>query len=165
MKDLRGYILKKLPLKLLQETAYRHDLDWQLVAAICYHESGCNPYAVRYEPNYRWLYKTNVFARKLGVTELTERKGQKHSYGLMQVMGSVAREAGFHSYFPELFNFDKNLYYGCKHLAGYKSRWLTESDYISAYNQGSPRLGPDGKYWNQSYVSRILELKDIVSND
>ena len=74
---------------LVKQTADRHQLYPELVCAIVEQESSWNSWAVRYEPAFRSRY-----VAPLGLPP-TEEVSRATSWGLMQVMGQVAREAGF----------------------------------------------------------------------
>src|ERR1700737_5169749 len=64
-----------------------------LVCAVIEQESAWNPWAVRYEPGFLSRYVAPLYtAGKLSATEAYTRS---MSWGLMQVMGQVAREFGF----------------------------------------------------------------------
>ena len=73
---------------LIKSAASRRSLHWELVYAICQVESSLNPSAIRHEPRYRWLVGDNE------TMSPTERQDQMTSWGLMQVIGAVARELG-----------------------------------------------------------------------
>lgn len=78
---------------LTRQTALAHNLDPALVCAIVEQESSWNPYAMRYEPLFFAKYVAPLFTNnKISATEAYSRG---FSWGLMQVMGQVAREAGF----------------------------------------------------------------------
>ena len=51
--------LKRLT-KYIIMAAGRFKLDPYLIAAFCKVESNYNRWAIRYEPNYRWLYGDNL---------------------------------------------------------------------------------------------------------
>ncbi len=74
---------------LARAAAANRTLDSALVCAIIEQESAWNPHAIRYEPGFRTRY---VAPLGLGPTEEIARS---ISWGLMQVMGQVAREHGF----------------------------------------------------------------------
>ncbi len=120
--------------------ARRHDLDPALVAAIVMQESGGNPFAIRYEPGYRWLWPSASEVRPpRGVSYDTEIHQQKTSWGAMQLMGACARELGCVSAFLSILCIpSEGLEWGCRHLAKYKRRWPEMSWYVSAYNAGHP---------------------------
>lgn len=129
-----------------------------LLRAIVKTESSGDPFAIRYEPHYRWLYRAEEFANKFYVSVPTEEKAQKTSWGLMQVMGAVAREKGFRGRFlSELCDPEVGLEYGCKHLKGFYNRYGNWKDAIASYNAGSPRKKDDGTYVNQYYVDKVME--------
>ena len=130
--------------------AQEHGLPWQLVYAICKVESSLNPWARRPEPRYKWLYGD---ANVLSSFEVAD---QKRSWGLMQVMGAVAREYGFTGDLVELCKIPTGLLYGCLHLRKYRSQYTDWHDAIAAYNAGSPRRTQDGRYTNHSYVEKVL---------
>jgi len=94
-----------------QAAAARDNLDGALVCAVCEQESSWNPWAIRYEPAFRIRY---VAPLRLPVTEEIARS---ISWGLMQVMGQVAHEAGYTGPFPELCNPATGLEWGCRVLA------------------------------------------------
>jgi len=92
------------------QAAVTAGLDPALICAICANESGFEQYAVRYEPAFYVRYIENMVG--LSATEKTMRAT---SFGLMQIMGQVAREQGFDGkYLTELFDPETNLYRGCK---------------------------------------------------
>ena len=86
-------------------------IDPGLVQAVCQHESSWNPWSVRYEPVF---YQTYVSHMKLPETE---KQTRATSWGLMQIMGQVAREKGFDGkYLTELLDPLTGVTYGCKKL-------------------------------------------------
>lgn len=97
--------------KMACATARTFGLPEALVCAICDHESGgWRPWAVRYEPAFRWVPQS--------VKDPTERVARACSYGLMQVMGQTARELGFAGdYLTELCDPLVGIEYGCKKLS------------------------------------------------
>jgi len=74
---------------LARAAAAQHSLDPALVCAIVEQESAWDPHAIRYEPAFRQRY-----VAPLGVPP-TEEVARSISWGLMQVMGQVAREHNF----------------------------------------------------------------------
>ena len=69
--------------------AQQHSLDPALVCAVAEQESAWEPLSIRYEPGFRLRY-----VAPLGLPP-TEEIARSVSWGLMQVMGQVAREYGF----------------------------------------------------------------------
>lgn len=74
---------------LARTIAERYSLDAALVCAIAEQESSWEAHALRYEPAFRMRY-----VAPLGLPP-TEEIARSISWGLMQVMGQVAREHGF----------------------------------------------------------------------
>lgn len=69
------------------------NLDPVLVCAVCEQESMWNPWAMRYEPAFMAKYVAPLYTNnKISASEAYARA---FSWGLMQVMGQVARENGF----------------------------------------------------------------------
>lgn len=141
---------------LIKRVAAAHDLPWALVQAVVMTESSGNTWAYRYEPHYRYLVGSDL--------AVTEQVGQQTSWGLMQVMGAVARELGFTGWFPALCAPETGLLYGCKHLRRAYDRYQHWQNAISTYNQGSPRKTYDGQYANQPYVDVVLRYWDALDN-
>lgn len=95
-----------------RKAAQAHKLDPALVCAVCHHESGnWKPFAFRFEQGF---YDRYIKDMKLSPSEKLARAT---SFGLMQVMGQVAREFGFSGdYLTELTDPLVGLEYGCRKL-------------------------------------------------
>lgn len=142
----------------IESVSAGHGLDANLVEAICLTESGGNPWATRPEPTYRYLVSAKTgqpfrflspneaasktppadFQGMLPSGDVQEWWGQQSSWGLMQIMGAVARELGFRSpYFAELTDPVTGLHFGCKHFAA-QLAWAKGhvSQALGAYNAG-----------------------------
>jgi soluble lytic murein transglycosylase-like protein len=79
---------------LARAAALQHALWPQLVCAIVEQESGWNPWALRYEPAFFARYiQPQLDCR--AIAHEGEARARAFSWGLMQVMGQVAREQGF----------------------------------------------------------------------
>ena len=74
---------------LARTIAYEHGLDPALVCAVVEQESAWDAHAIRYEPGFR-----NRYVAPLNLPA-TEEIARSISWGLLQVMGQVAREHGF----------------------------------------------------------------------
>ena len=134
---------------LIQQIAASNGVPWMLLKAVCIQESSLNPWAVRYEPHYRYLYGKNLSP--------TETVGQMTSFGVCQVMGAVAREHGFKGkYLTELCDPEIGLEYGARHLSKFYRLHGAWDRAISAYNQGGPRVNEQGQFQNQAYVDRVM---------
>ncbi len=87
---------------LAHAAASAHSLWPELVCAVVEQESSWNPWALRYEDAFYTRYVERQLAGNLGpqiargaLTDATEARARAFSWGLMQVMGQVARERGF----------------------------------------------------------------------
>jgi soluble lytic murein transglycosylase-like protein len=100
---------------LARRAAMAEGLDSALVCAVVEQESGWNPWAIRYEPLFFAKYVAPLYTNnKVGATEAYARG---ISWGLMQVMGQVAREKGVSSlYLSTLCDPAAGLAVGCKVL-------------------------------------------------
>jgi soluble lytic murein transglycosylase-like protein len=100
---------------LAKRAAAAHSLDPVLVCAIVEQESAWNPWAVRYEPHFFAKYVASLYTNnKISASEAYARG---FSWGLMQVMGQVARETGFDALFlSALCDPEQGLALGCKVL-------------------------------------------------
>jgi len=129
-----------LPMDLIHIKAKEFKLDANLVAAIVMKESRGQSCATRYEPGWSYPPPTNEMrdlASNLGITLITMKKDMATSYGLMQVMGTVAYELGHRGHMVQLCKPRKGLHYGCKKLHKLFQRYGGNmQDVISAYNQG-----------------------------
>lgn len=144
---------------LIPHYADRFDLPAWLIAAIVKVESGGNPWALRYEPNFFQTYILKLTVTPIAPCSLsTERNARATSWGLMQVMGQVARERGFDGPFlaalcqPEL-----GLEYGCRQLAHLRGRFKVSDSWdpvIRAYNGGTPRAD------NLDYVKKVIAARE-----
>ena len=130
----------------------KYDIPAELVSAIIKVESSGDTNAIRYEDHYKWFYKPESYKGHKD----TERIAQKTSWGLMQVMGAVARELGFKGRFlSELLIPELGIEYGCKQLKRQYNRYGNWQDAISAYNQGNNKKLDNGDYANQIYVDKV----------
>jgi soluble lytic murein transglycosylase-like protein len=102
-------------LTLAHRAAATQSLDPALVCAVVEQESGWNPWAIRYEPGFFTKYVAPLYTNnKITATEAWARG---FSWGLMQVMGQVARESGFDaSFLSALCDPEQSLAVGCKVL-------------------------------------------------
>lgn len=145
---------------IIEAAALDHGLPAGIVAAIVQVESTANTFASRYEPDYAYLWNVKAskpyrvrpedrsldrapsdFSAPRGVSIHTEWISQQTSYGLMQVMGAVARELGFTGTFlTHLCYPATGLDIGCRLLANLKRRYLAKYGWegvLRGYNGGS----------------------------
>jgi hypothetical protein len=99
-------------LALARSIASEHGLDPALVCAVIEQESGWDTLAMRYEPAFRTRY-----VMPLGLPA-SEEIARSISWGLMQVMGQVAREHSFDGKFlTALCDPATGIRVGCEVLA------------------------------------------------
>jgi len=163
MEFLSG--LPTVPFGAIEKISEEFSLDPFLVAAIIRVESNGERFAMRYEPHYSYLFHVEQMAKKVGSSEATENTMQKTSWGLMQIMGAVARERGYRGWLSELTDMLVNLKYGCVHLQSYFERHGKLEHAIASYNAGSPRFLSDGQFVNQPYVDKVLRFYKKFQNE
>src|ERR1700738_2896969 len=89
--------------------------DRALVCAVVEQESAWNPWAMRYEPLFFAKYVASLYTNNK--VSASEAHARGFSWGLMQVMGQVARETGFDAIFRStLCDPEQGLAIGCKVL-------------------------------------------------
>jgi len=142
---------------LAEACALAKGLDPTMVRAICQVESDWNPWAARHEPAWKWLWYPRENADQLHLTQPTEQVCQMTSWGLMQIMGAVARERGFTGHLTALCKPEVGLEYGCRQLVWLRTFAGDDADLIAAYNggRGSMKKLPSGMYPNQRYVDKV----------
>ena len=144
-------------LALAHEAAQAHALWPELVCALIEQESSWNRWAVRYEPAFYKRYIEPQMAQPGGENadhrarthraplSDTEARARAFSWGLMQVMGQVAREYGFSGYsLAELCDPATGLHVGCRVLAAKLA--AAEGNVVRAlllWNGGGNRNYPD----------------------
>jgi hypothetical protein len=153
-------------------------LDPDLVEAMVLVESAGRAWAWNPEPHYRWIWdvaKERPFRsltqaeasskwpppdfRSLGGDRDQEWWGQQASWGLLQVMGAVARERGFRGlYLPELCDVATNLMLGSKHFAALL-RWAGGDVWkaVGAYNGGP------GNWDGAAPRKHVAKVKDALA--
>lgn len=145
--------------RLVGDAARAHDVEPALAWGVLWRESAGEVWAYRYEPGWRWF--TDHLGRPLGQGRQhaaqhlspTEFNAQSASWGLMQVMGSVARELGHRGPISTLLvHPSEAVWLGCKKLGQltYRFRGSIE-DAVSAYNDGDGYADRD----NESYVEAV----------
>lgn len=166
----------------VEAIAARHQLAADLVEAVCRQESSGHRHAWNPEPHYRYLWnvRTRRPFRPLTAAERAsevppgdfpclagdrdqEWWGQQASWGLMQVMGAVAREYGFQEpYLPQLCEVRYGLEYGCTVLKA-RLRWASGdvAKALAAYNagQGGWTNGRDYAVKVLRHLSTVQEMR------
>lgn len=138
--------------KLIELKAAAYGIDPDLVEAHVMTESSGNPQAVRFEPQFYDRY-----IRPLGLKDQKEAQGRATSFGLLQIMGQVARELGYQGAFSGLMDPSVGIEWGCKKLSKCYAKFANQGidAGIAAYNSGTPRRNKDGSFVNQVYVDRV----------
>ncbi len=139
---------------LARHIACERGLDPALVCAVIEQESAWNPWAVRYEPGFLSRYIAPLYtAGKLSPTEAYTRA---MSWGLMQVMGQVAREFGFkEASLSELCDPATGIEFGCRILAARLARAKGEVPAaLLAWNGGA----------DENYPAEVLARKRNYSS-
>ena len=103
--------------ELITTMAWSANLPPVLVLAVVEQESNFDPWAMRYEAGFFRRYIQPLVLKGEIKTD-TEAHGRAMSWGLLQIMGQVARESGFKGkYLSELCDPSIGLYFGCRHLS------------------------------------------------
>lgn len=137
-------------------------VDKNLVRAVIKVESSWQPVCTRFEAHYRWTYFPRDWAHKLNIPYEAELFFQKSSWGIMQVMGALARELGHKNHIVDLCEPEIGARFGVMYLAKLQKRYEVESDVIAAYNAGSPRKTSGGMYQNQRYVDKVHQELNLL---
>lgn len=158
---------------------HRGAVPFAIVKAVIWKESGFDQWAIRAEPQYRYMWdvrKGQPFRKLLPeevkslrapkdfpamafVSPDTEWWSQRMSFGLMQVMGAVARELGYAGKFlTQLSDPDLGVRFGCEYLNRLLARYDDASAMLAAYNGGPGAVRSNGQHANlASYVRPVLE--------
>ncbi len=141
---------------LVDKLAKRHAIDVKLLDGIIMVESNYNPWAMRYEPKYRYISGQADWAVKLGITSSTEKVCQQISWGMSQLMGGTARSLGYTGHLAQLVDPQTNVTYACQLLLRIMKRYTTVEECIAAYNAGTAYYTSHGAFVNQPYVDKVL---------
>ena len=127
---------------LARTIAGKYELDPAHVCAIIEQESGWNPWAVRYEPEFLSRYIAPLYTA--GRISATEAYTRSMSWGLMQVMGQTAREKGFAGAdLSTLCDPETGIDIGCKLFAALLARQSGNvTNALLAWNGGSDKGYP-----------------------
>jgi soluble lytic murein transglycosylase-like protein len=139
---------------LARAAAAIHSLDPALVCAVVEQESSWNTRAIRYEPFFRTRY-----VARLGLPP-TEEIARSISWGLMQVMGQVAREHGFDGRFlTTLCEPEAGLDIGCAVLAAKLA--AADGDVARALALWNGGANPD---YPDQVLARVEKYRDADHN-
>lgn len=141
--------------QLVNAEAKEFSLPPILIASIIAEESSWNTYKIRHEGGFEERINVGKFAKLNNYPEESESILQSCSFGLMQVMGCVARELGFDKDFGMLLDPEIGVQVGCKKLSLLIKKHGQGNDAIASYNAGSVKMDGKGKYMNQDYVNHV----------
>ncbi|MHA1827800.1 MAG: lytic transglycosylase domain-containing protein [Candidatus Heimdallarchaeaceae archaeon] len=145
-------------IRIIKEEAKFKNLPDSILLGLVQVESGFNPFAVRYEPNYKYVKIVESLKPK-NCSNNTEINLQKTSWGLFQIMGGTARYLGFDGWLTKLIIPEINIEYGTLYFATLYRRYVAKygiAGVIAAYNAGSPRFDDNGNLINQHYVDKVM---------
>jgi soluble lytic murein transglycosylase-like protein len=162
--DTRQRIVEQAGITESVFNAHSQNVPPEILYAMIKKESAFDRYAVRFEPNYRWTYEVEKFAKKNRVSYDTELAFQSMSAGPMQIMLANVRSMGYEGPFPLIIGKPTNLFsYGASFLYSLFQKYGNWPDAISAYNQGSPRRKKfSTKYKNQDYVDDVMNFARLA---
>ena len=146
---------KLLPLVI--DTANKYQIDPKMLDAIIAKESTYDPYAIQYEPKYKWLTDPAKYAAMNKTSVEFEIELQKTSLGLAQIMGGTIRWLGHKKQLVRLFDPKENITFACLYIKTLQKRYSRPTDIISAYNAGTVVIEESRDYSNQSYVDSVLD--------
>jgi hypothetical protein len=163
----------------IEAFALKHALSADLLEAQVVVESGGNPWAWNPEPRYRYLWNVRSqrpFRQPTDFELMSETPpndfpclagdcdqewwGQQASWGLMQVMGALAREYGFKGpYLTQLCDVNVNLDIATAYLSRL-SRWANgdATKMLAAFNAGQGGwTTPAG----QRYAAKVIASQQV----
>jgi len=130
----------------------------EMMAGWIYTESAFDQWAVRYEPAFERRY---ISEKKMPDLSGTERKMRSMSWGLLQIMGQVAREYAYTpTYLSELLDPRTNLDLAATILKANYNKTGSWEGALAAYNGG---LGGNRRepYRNQYYVNKVTRNAEM----
>jgi len=122
---------------LARQKAEKFGLNGDLICALVEQESNWEPFSVRYEPKFLSRYIAPQYSA--GKFTATEAYTRSISWGLLQLMGQVAREMGFDGPFlSALCDPEIGLEWGCKYFSSLMGRTGNDIDAaLTRWNGGS----------------------------
>jgi len=126
----------------------KHGIDVALLCALIEHESSWDPWTIRFEPAFYGRY-IQPLVESGKIKTATEAYARAFSWGLMQIMGEVARELGFTGNLASLCDPDVGVEYGCRKLNHCLAGNTNVHDALMSYNGGA----------DSSYPTAVLNLK------
>lgn len=169
MSGKKNYTKEWAYLDQIEFFANKYGLEFDFVCALIQTESRGDPFTIRFEPYYKWLYKPDeikIIYDRQGkfISTDTMYMCQKTSWGCMQVMGSLFFELSYHVQFgyemlpQSMLETEIGLEVGCNYMRKliekYKIRNIDAM--YAAYNRGSVKL-LNGKFINQDNVNNFMK--------
>jgi Transglycosylase SLT domain len=135
-------------LQLARAIAVKHGLPQEIVCGMIERESTDSEWAVRYEPGFLARYVMPQY--NAGKLDITETYTRSMSWGVLQIMGEVAREFGFTGkYLSELCDPAIGIEFACRKLDDCLKRHNGDmSAALESFNGGS----------NANYAAEVLSL-------
>lgn len=148
----------------VREVAPTQGIEARTLLAFIAQESAGRAEVTRYEALWKRFVDVTQWSKTTGISALTEYHEQAISWGLMQVMGSRARELGFRGLLPELVAPAAGIHWGALCLKDLARRFnlprvpvISLSEELAcAYNHGSPQRKPNGEWVVEDYVTSIF---------
>lgn len=137
-----------------------YDLPSKLLQSVCLVESGMNPYAIRFEPGWKYFKDHEIKAKQFNTTIDTMRMMYATSFGLCQVMGAVYYDFGGTGFATQLIDPEVNISYASRILKKIYSNHPSFSETYAIYNAGKLSYNSKGELVNKKNVDRF---NDIVS--
>ena len=157
---LGGDLTRSTSERLAKEYAEKYNIPSFVVFAVIEQESAWDQLACRYEEKFIWIQPHGVIsdlATKNRISYATEKSLQKHSFGLMQIMGSTIRDLGWKgSLLHAIYDPALGLDLGCQFLRRQYLKYRKWPEAFAAYNAGSARY-VNGRFINQEYVDSVLK--------
>lgn len=153
----------------VSEAASKYEICPRTLAALCLTESNFNPWAVRFEPKWRYFSGLRRNAKKNNTTISTMRTLYQMSFGLCQIMGGRYYDEGGQGLPTELFDPEVNLEYAAKIVSKIFERHHYPWEVYAIYNAGSLRYDENHKLLNEKNVNRFRKaynhpkIKDFFS--
>lgn len=169
---LPDYIKKWDFLDIVEKKCTAYELNPYHILAVIACESNGNPLAIRYEPEFKYVYEVESFAKMLNASISTIIAMQRTSFGLGQVMGTRFFELGgtleAHPHFrwpTSMLRPNTGIEYTCRTWKECSKRHSSPNDIYCIYNAGSIRystIRPD-EFVNQSAVDRFMRHLNSIT--
>lgn len=164
---------------IIEAAEVAHGIPAAIICGIISQESAWDTWSMRFEPDFTKRYIIPAYPKSTPTFQVL----QGSSWGLMQIMGLVARELGYKDNVLYLLKPEIGIEWGCRKLAALEKRYgvgrgrleefgtrgILGQDVISGYNQGNDRWVDSDLdnvhdlnevYRNQDYVSAVLGFAD-----